>query len=145
MRTAVGSIQRSLGWDKVRERHRAASAVEGLANCPMPVANLSVDCLLKNTHVPVMFWRSVGLARTPLRSRASSTRWRIAAGTDPLAFRRKLLAGKADFLHVLDMLEEKSGWGKPLPPGRGRGIAIHESFGTIVGEVAEASRRTPGP
>ena len=36
------------------------SAVEGLANLPYAVAALRVECALKNTHVPVMFWRSVG-------------------------------------------------------------------------------------
>src|SRR5208282_6158015 len=40
---------------------------------------------------------------------------------------------------VLELLAEKSGWGQPLPAGRARGIAIHESFGSVVGEVAEVS------
>jgi len=54
MRTAVGSISRSLGRDPVVSGVEP-SAVEGLANVPYAVANLNVDCILKNTHVPVMF------------------------------------------------------------------------------------------
>ena len=138
MRTAVGSIRRSLGWDKVTNGIES-SAVEGMTNCPYAVANLSVDCLLKNTHVPVMFWRSVGSSQNAFALESFVDEMAEAAGADPLAFRRTLLAGKPDFLRVLEVLEQKSGWGGQLPAGWGRGIAIHESFGTIVGEVVEAS------
>ena len=57
--TAVGSITRSLGWGKV-ENGVERQAVEGLANCPYRADALKVLVNLKNTHVPVMFWRSVG-------------------------------------------------------------------------------------
>jgi isoquinoline 1-oxidoreductase beta subunit len=121
-----------------------APAVEGLANCPYAVENVSVDCLLKNTHVPVMFWRSVGSSQNAFAVESFVDEMAVAAGADPLAFRRKLLTGKEDFLRVLAVLEEKSGWGAPLPTGWGRGVAIHESFGTIVGEVVEASVSAAG-
>ena len=138
MRTAVGSIQRSLGWSKVPSGIEP-SAVEGLANAPYAVPAATVDCVLKNTHVPVMFWRSVGSSQNAFALEGFVDEMAAAAGADPMAFRRKLLAGKPDFLRVLDMLAEKSGWGGKLPAGWGRGVAIHESFGTIVGEVVEAS------
>jgi isoquinoline 1-oxidoreductase beta subunit len=137
-RTAVGSIRRSLGWDPVSNGVES-SAVEGLANTPYAFPNATVDCILKNTHVPVMFWRSVGSSQNAFAVESFIDEMAAAAGVDPLAMRRRLLAGRADFLHVLSVLEEKSGWGRPLPVGWGRGIAIHESFGTIVGEVVEAS------
>ena len=143
MRTAVGSIRRSLGWDKV-ESGVEASAVEGLVNCPYAVDAVNVDCLLKNTHVPVMFWRSVGSSQNAFAVESFVDEMAEAAGADPLACRRKLLAGKDDFLRVLAVLEEKSDWGRPLPTGWGRGIAIHESFDTIVGEVVEASVSAAG-
>jgi isoquinoline 1-oxidoreductase subunit beta len=138
MRTAVGSIRRSLGWDRV-ESGVESSAVEGLANAPYRVASLNVDCVLKNTHVPVMFWRSVGSSQNAFAVESFVDEMAFAAGADPLQFRRKLLAGRPDFLRVLDVLAEKSDWGGKLPAGWGRGLAIHESFGTIVGEVVEAS------
>jgi isoquinoline 1-oxidoreductase beta subunit len=138
MRTAVGSISRSLGRDPVTSGVEP-SAVEGLANVPYAVANLNVDCILKNTHVPVMFWRSVGSSQNAFALESFVDEMAVAAGKDPYAFRRALLAGKPDFLKVLDMLAEKGDWSKKLPAGQGRGIAIHESFGTIVGEIVEVS------
>jgi isoquinoline 1-oxidoreductase beta subunit len=137
-RTAVGSIQRSLGQDKV-ESGVERSAVEGLANMPYAVANLRVDCVLKNTHVPVMFWRSVGSSQNAFAVESFVDELAHAAGEDPYRFRRRLLAGKADFLAVLDMLADKGNWGQAMPAGHGRGMAIHESFGTIVGEIAEVA------
>ncbi|SDR26769.1 isoquinoline 1-oxidoreductase, beta subunit [Rhizobiales bacterium GAS113] len=137
-RTAVGSITRSLGWGKAESGVEGA-AVEGLANIPYAMDALKVDCILKNTHVPVMFWRSVGSSINAFVVESFMDELAEAAGEDPYRFRRRLLAGNPEFLAVLDTIAEKSGWGKPLAKGRGRGIAIHESFGTIVGEVAEVA------
>jgi isoquinoline 1-oxidoreductase beta subunit len=136
--TAVGSITRSLGWGKV-ENGLENQAIEGLANMPYRTANLKVDCILKNTHVPVMFWRSVGSSQNAFALESFIDEMAFQAGIDPYLYRRDLLAGHEDFIHVLDMLAEKGDWHKPLGAGKGRGIAIHESFGTIVGEIAEVA------
>jgi isoquinoline 1-oxidoreductase beta subunit len=61
------------------------------------------------------------------------------AGQDPLAYRKALLVDQPRYLAILDKLEAMSGWSRPLPEGWARGIAIHESFGTIVGEVVEVA------
>ncbi len=137
-RTAVGSIQRSLGVSEVPSGVEP-SAVEGLANLPYKVGALEVDCILKNTHVPVMFWRSVGSSQNAFAMESFIDELAHAAGQDPYRYRRRLLEGKADFLAVLDKLAAAGDWGKPMPKGSGRGIAIHESFGTIVGEIVEAA------
>lgn len=138
VRTAVGSIQRSLGWGKA-ENGIEPAAVEGLANLPYGIGAVEVGCILKNTHVPVMFWRSVGSSQNAFAMESFIDELAHAAGEDPYRFRRRLLADKPDFLHVLDVLADKSGWGQPMPAGKGRGMAIHESFGSIVGEVAEVA------
>src|SRR5262249_34967025 len=106
---------------------------------PYAVTNFRVDCVLKNTHVPVMFWRSVGSSQNAFAVESFVDELAHAAGEDPYRFRRRLLAERPDFLAVLDLLAEKGDWGKPMPAGRGRGMAIHESFGTIVGEIAEVT------
>ncbi|CAN5408355.1 hypothetical protein BH11MYX1_BH11MYX1_50870 [soil metagenome] len=62
-----------------------------------------------------------------------------AANADPLAYRMKLLSDKPRFAKVLSVAAEKAGWGTPPPAGRARGIAVHESFGSIIAEVAEVS------
>jgi isoquinoline 1-oxidoreductase subunit beta len=138
IRTAVGSLLRSIGRSKV-ESGIEPMAVEGLANHPYAVANTRVDCVLKNTHIPVSFWRSVGSSQNAFAIESFVDEMAHEAGQDPYRFRRKLLAGRADFVHVLDTLAQKSGWGGSLPPGTGRGIAIHECYGSIVGAVAEVA------
>ena len=134
-RTAVGSITRSVGGEVKNGVER--SAIEGLANCPYQVGALKVGVNLKNTHVPVMWWRSVGSSQNAFAVESFIDELAHAAGRDPLEYRRTLLAGRLDFLAVLDKLADKGDWGKPLPKGVGRGVAIHESFDTIVGEIAE--------
>jgi isoquinoline 1-oxidoreductase subunit beta len=136
IRTAVGSLLRSLGRSKV-ESGIEPMAVEGLANSPYAVPNTRVDCVLKNTHIPVSFWRSVGSSQNAFAIESFIDEMAHAAGEDAYRFRRKLLTGRDDFIKVLDTLAEKSGWGGPLPAGSGRGIAIHECYGSIVGAVAE--------
>ncbi len=136
--TAVGSITRSLGWGKAANGVEP-QAIEGLANCPYRSEALKVGVSLKNTHVPVMFWRSVGSSQNAFAVESFIDECAHAAKRDPVEYRRALLEGKPDFLAVLDTLAEKGDWGKPLPKGVGRGVAIHEAFGTIVGEIAEVA------
>ena len=137
-RTAVGSITRSLGWGLAASGVEP-QAVEGLSNIPYLCDALNVDCLLKNTHVPVMFWRSVGSSQNAFAVESFIDELAYAAGKDPLDYRRALLAGKPDFLAVLDKLADKGEWGRALPAGSAQGVAIHESFGTIVGEIVEVA------
>ena len=135
---AVGSILRSTGINKV-ENGIEAQAVEGFANTSYKIPNLRVGCMLKNTHVPVMFWRSVGSSQNAFFMEGYVDELAHAAGQDAYKFRRALLAHRPDFIGVLDKIAEKSDWGKPLPAGRGRGIAIFECYDTIIGQVAEVT------
>jgi isoquinoline 1-oxidoreductase subunit beta len=144
LQTAVGSISRSLGWKPVAAGGIEPSAVEGLANQPYAATAQLVECVLKNTHIPIMFWRSVGSSQNAFVVESFIDELAHAAGEDPYKFRRRLLADRPDFLEVLDVAAEKGDWGKPLPDGKGRGIAIHESFGTIVAEVAEVALGAKG-
>ena len=139
LQTAVGSISRSLGWKPVAPDGIEPSAVEGLANQPYAASAQLVECVLKNTHIPIMFWRSVGSSQNAFVVESFIDELAHAAGEDPYKFRRRLLADRPDFVAVLDVAADKAGWGTPLPQGKGRGIAIHESFGTIVAEVAEVA------
>ena len=136
-RTAAGSISRSLGWKSSEAIE--PMAVEGLANIPYRAGALKVDAVLKNTHVPVMFWRSVGSSQNAFAVESFIDELAHAAGKDPLDYRRALLSDRPDFLGVLDKLADKGDWGKPLPKGSARGVAIHEAFGTIVGEIAQVA------
>ena len=84
-----------------------------------------------------MFWRSVGSSQNAFAVESFIDELAFAARKDPLDYRRALLKDKPDFLAVLDVLEAKGDWGKPIAKGSARGVAIHECFGTIVGEVVE--------
>ncbi len=137
-RIAVGSIQRSNGMNKV-ENGLEPQAIEGIANTNYKIPNQRVGCMLKNTHVPVGFWRSVGSSQNAFFMESYVDELAHAAGKDAYQFRRALLAHRPDFIGVLDKIAEKGDWDKPLPAGRGRGIAIHECYGTIVGQVAEVT------
>jgi isoquinoline 1-oxidoreductase beta subunit len=62
-----------------------------------------------------------------------------SAGADPLEFRRTLLSRRSRHRVVLDLAAQKAGWGGPLPPRHGRGIAVYHSYGSWVAQVAEVS------
>ena len=138
LQTAVGSINRSLGRD-LPDDGIEPQAVEGLANQPYDVANLLVECVLKSTHIPVMFWRSVGSSQNAFVVESFIDELAASAGEDPYRYRRRLLHKRPDFQRVLDAAAQKAGWDAKLPQGRGRGIAIHQSFGTIVAQVADVT------
>ncbi|MGQ3229214.1 MAG: molybdopterin cofactor-binding domain-containing protein, partial [Blastomonas fulva] len=89
-------------------------------------------------------WRSVNSTQIGFYNESFIDELAQAAGEDPYQFRRKHLAADSRHLKVLDTVAKRAGWGTPLPEGVGRGIAIVESFGTIVAEVIEATVREDG-
>jgi len=89
-------------------------------------------------------WRSVNSTQFGFYNESFIDELAKAAGEDPYQFRRKHLAEGSRHRAVLDMVAKRSGWGTPLPEGTGRGIAIVESFGTIVAEVVEATVKEDG-
>ncbi len=89
--------------------------------------------------MPVLWWRSVGNTHTAFAMESMIDELAWAASRDPLEFRAAMLAGKPRHLRALKTAAEKAGWGAPPPGGRARGLAVHESFGSIIAEVAEVS------
>jgi isoquinoline 1-oxidoreductase beta subunit len=115
------------------------TSVEGAANLPYGIPNLRVDYIMHNPGIPVGFWRSVGSSQNAFVTEGFIDELAHAGKHDPFEFRRRLLAGSPRHKAVLELAAEKAGWGSPLPKGVGRGIAVAESFGTYVAEVAEVS------
>lgn len=140
---AVGSIQRSSGSGRT-ENGLEPQAIEGIANTNYKFPNIRVGAVLKNTHIPVGFWRSVGSSQNAFFMESYVDELAHAAGKDAYQFRRTLLAHRPDFIGVLDKIADKGDWGKPLPAGHGRGIAVHECYGTIIGQVTEVSVNPKG-
>jgi isoquinoline 1-oxidoreductase beta subunit len=119
-------------------------SVEGAKEIPYEIPNILVDLHSPKMGVPVQWWRSVGHSHTAFVVESFIDEVAREAGKDPYEFRRKLLARHPRHSGVLKLAAEKAGWGRPLPKGCGRGIAVHESFGSFVAQVAEASVSAEG-
>ncbi|MFC0398728.1 xanthine dehydrogenase family protein molybdopterin-binding subunit [Paraburkholderia rhizosphaerae] len=116
------------------------TSVEGAANIAYAIPNISVELTTAQTGVPVLWWRVVGSSHTAFAVEAFIDEAAHAAGKDPYAFRRDMLANEPRMRAVLDLAAQKAGWNdKPLPKGKGRGIAVAEAFKTFVAQVAEVS------
>jgi isoquinoline 1-oxidoreductase subunit beta len=114
-------------------------SMDGAANLPYAIPNIRIEYTESDPGIPYGFWRSVGASVNGYVVEAFVDELATAAGKDPYQFRHDLLSKAPRHRAVLDLVAEKSGWGKPLPQGHGRGIAIMECFGSIVGQVAEVS------
>lgn len=141
-KVAVGSLLHSLSGVRPATGIEPM-AVDVLATHAYKFPNERVGVQLKNMHVPVMFWRSVGASQNTFFLESFIDEMAYAAGQDPLAFRRSLL-DRPDYLGVLAMLEAKGDWGKPMAPGRGRGISVVYTYGTVTGQVAEVTVSAEG-
>src|SRR5688572_9237346 len=115
------------------------SSTEGAADMIYDVPNLLVDAHDVVGPVPVLWWRSVGHSHTGFTVNVALDELAALGGQDPLELRRRLLAGKPRHLAVLNAVADASRWSEGAPARRGRGVAIHESFGSIVAEIAEVS------
>jgi isoquinoline 1-oxidoreductase beta subunit len=140
--------------DPERPRPLEEGEIGGAVDLPYAIPNLRVEFAAAKTGVPVAWWRSVEASLNAFSVECFLDELAAAAKADPVAFRLKLL-GEPRMIKqpptneaVLDtrrlkgvvaLASAKAGWGKPLPAGRGRGIACHFSFETYVAEVAEVS------
>jgi isoquinoline 1-oxidoreductase subunit beta len=116
-----------------------ATSVEGATTLPYDIPNLGVELHTTEVGVPVLWWRSVGSTHTAFSTETFLDELAHAAGRDPVDFRRTLLTHHPRHRGVLELAAQKAGWDVPLPRGRARGIAVHESFNSFVAQVAEVS------
>jgi isoquinoline 1-oxidoreductase beta subunit len=105
----------------------------------MAVPNLLVDMAMRNTHVPVGFWRGVNVNQNTVYMECFIDEMAHAAGKDPLEFRRAMMGKNPKHLAILNAVAEKAGWGTPLPDGVYRGMCQNCGFGSYVAGVAEVS------
>jgi isoquinoline 1-oxidoreductase beta subunit len=120
------------------------TSVEGASTLPYAIPDLFVDLHSAQLGVPVLWWRSVGSSHNAYATEAFIDELAIAAGKDPVAFRKALLAKAPKHLSALELVADKAGWGNALASGkagekRGRGVAVHESFDTAVAQVVEVT------
>jgi isoquinoline 1-oxidoreductase beta subunit len=103
------------------------------------VPNLLIDHAMRNTHVPPGFWRGVNINQNAIFIECFMDELAEASGQDALEFRRKLLGGNPRGLAVLNAAADQLGWGKPVPKGRHRGLAVLKAFNSYVAGAAEIS------
>jgi isoquinoline 1-oxidoreductase beta subunit len=115
------------------------ASVEGVDDLPYEIPNLAVESHQAEIKVPVQWLRSVGHSHTAFATECFVDELAGLAQKDPYQFRRALLQKHARHLGVLDLAAQKAGWGKPLPKGMGRGIAVHFAFESYSAHVAEVS------
>ena len=111
---------------------------DGAINLPYALPNAHVEYLrMEPPGIPTAFWRSVGPSHNVFVVESFIDELAAAAKKDPVDYRLALLAGSPRAKAVLRLAAEKAGWGRPLPKGRGRGVATQFVFGTYLAEVAE--------
>lgn len=148
--TLIAWRQRSVGQSVLAGSPFAArisagvdpSSVQGAA-APYDIANLQIELVTPtDIDVPVQWWRAGGHSHTAFATECMIDELATAAGADPYQFRRGLLSARPRALAALDLAASRAAWGMPLAANgpqdrRGRGIALHESFGTQVAQVVE--------
>ena len=120
------------------------TTAEGLFDQPYDIAHQRIAHVATRSGVPVGYWRSVGHSHNAFFLESFIDELAHAAQQDPVAYRLALLAGSPRHAAVLQLAAVQAGWGRPLPAGRARGVALHESFGSIVAQVAEVSLPADG-
>ncbi|HEX7887490.1 MAG TPA: xanthine dehydrogenase family protein molybdopterin-binding subunit [Phenylobacterium sp.] len=126
-----------------------ATAIEGALGSPYLKATPIVDAQLitPDVGVPVLWWRSVGATHTAYVMEHTIDQLARKAGKDPVEYRRALYekAGAGRRLAVLNLAAEKAGWTTPVAKGWTRGVAVHESFGSVVAQVVEVKLENGTP
>jgi len=125
----------SFGIDGATDR----ASTDGLREWPYATSQYHLENLWLQFPVAVGNWRSVGHSHNAFFKESFVDELAHHVGEDPVEYRRRLLKDSPQHLAVLELAAEKAGWGTPLGAGRGRGIAVHESFDAFVAEVAEVS------
>ncbi|MFS2199257.1 molybdopterin cofactor-binding domain-containing protein [Pseudomonas sp. Pseusp3] len=118
------------------------TSVEGVADSPYleGLANHQIELHSPKTGISVLWLRSVGHTHTAFVMESLIDELATAAGKDPVEYRRTLLKDHPRHLGVLNLAVEKANWKAPLPDGHALGVAVHESFGSYVAQVAEVSQ-----
>ncbi len=134
-RAGLDAEGRPIVWTNLYvDKHEPAEA----PRIPYLIDNQRIASIASPTHVPFGVWRSVDHSQHAFFTESFIDELAVLANADPYRFRRDLLAHRPRHRNVLDAAAKAAQWDAPLEPGRGRGIALHECFGSIVAEVVEA-------
>jgi isoquinoline 1-oxidoreductase beta subunit len=146
LRAGVGSpsIMAASGFMQIPPNGVDSFALEGLNDHPYDIPNQRIAYGRREPGPQVWFWRSVGHSQNAFFVESFIDELAAAAKQDPYEYRRSLLGKSPRHKAVLELAAQQAGWGTPLTAGRARGIAVAESFGSYVAEVAEVSVAADG-
>jgi isoquinoline 1-oxidoreductase beta subunit len=114
-------------------------ALKGAIDMPYNFPAVRIDWVREDPPVPLNWWRGVGAVHNVFVVESFVDELAHAAEQDPVAYRRQLLAGNPRSLAVVNLAAEKSAWGEPCAARIGRGISVHDSFGTHAALVVEVA------
>jgi isoquinoline 1-oxidoreductase subunit beta len=138
-RVAGQSIMKGTAFESFIQKGIDPTSVEGIADTGYAFPNFQVELHTTTLGVPIQWWRSVGHSHTAFVMETFMDDLAALARQDPVAFREAHLAKSPRHLGVLQTAAKAAGWDTPLANGRARGVAVHQSFGSYVAEVAEVS------
>ncbi len=130
-------------------------AVEGIDNYPYDTPNIKFAYQMHDTGVTVGYWRAVSHNLNAVALECFIDEVSNATGQDPIDFRLSMLDSSQDkhkwsglsagvsvgprMKHVLEEVKAKSGWGKAMGSGKGRGVAVMEGYNSVIAMVAEVT------
>lgn len=146
LKCGVGSpsIMAASGFMKIPDNGVDSFSMEGIADHPYDIDHQRLTYGRREPGPQVWFWRSVGHSQNIFFIESFIDELAAAAKKDPFEFRRAMLTQQPRYRGALELVAEKAGWGQPLPAGVFRGIAVAQSFGSYVAEVAEVSVAADG-
>lgn len=115
------------------------NGVDGIASVLYEIPNFRVEYHPPEVGIPVGYWRSVGCSQNTFFAECFLDEMAAAGGKDPVELRRRLLSKSPRALGVLNLAADKADWGKPLPAGRHRGVAIVNNLGGFNAQIVEVS------
>ena len=128
-----------LGMGRLEPGAVDGTSSEGAANLPYAIPNQHVTVARPVLPISIWFWRSVGSSQNAFVTECFFDELAAAAGRDPVEMRLSMLADHPRHARVLETAAKHAGWGDALGGGRARGVAVHESVGTVVAQGAEVS------
>lgn len=141
LKAALGEGGRIAAW-----KGGFAQAAGFEAGMPLlyDIADAELNHTEHSAHIVTGAWRSVEASQHGFFHESFIDELALAAGADPIAFRKRHLAPGSRAIKVLDAVAKASGWGSPLPKGTGRGVAVVQSFGTVCAQVVQVSLKPDG-
>jgi isoquinoline 1-oxidoreductase subunit beta len=115
------------------------TATEGIANMAYAIPHILVDYHPVDQGIPVSYWRSVGYSQNTFFAESFLDELAAAGKKDPVELRLRLLANVPRLKAALELAADKAGWGKPLPAGHARGVALSNNIGSNTVQIAEVS------